>query len=171
MSPEQQKHIAPKQEMLEVMTFLEKWYTDEGVIGRWITALGRFKMKIKHMGSGKHFNADGLSKKTQFYQFREQRGANEPKMKPGFSFFSKQDYDELEPTSWLDTNGKPNGLEIGEPAQDQPGEVKPGKPEEGKPDLAINALIYDQVQLYGKSKPKREVTQHRDMSERQHKLS
>ena len=73
-----------------MVTFLEKWYAyladkeftlrvdnialrwlktysmDEGMIGRWITALGRFKMKVVHRTRDKHFNADGPSKKTKF---------------------------------------------------------------------------------------------------------
>ena len=53
-------------------------------------------MKVVHRTRDKHFNADGLSKKTEFYQLREERRANEPKMKPGFSFLSKQEYDQLQ---------------------------------------------------------------------------
>ena len=99
----------------------------EGLRGRWITALGKFKMKMVHRTRDKHFNADGLSKKTEFYQLREERRANEPKMKPGFSFLCGQQSDELEPTPWLDANGKPNGLNANEPTQDQPGENELGK--------------------------------------------
>ena len=87
------------------------------MIGRSIAALGRFKMKIVYRTREKHFNADGLSKKTEFYQQREERRANEPKMKPGFSFLSKQENDHLGPTSWLDANGRPNRLEISELTQ------------------------------------------------------
>ena len=102
-----------------------------------------------------------MSKKTEFYQLREERRASEPKMKPGFSFLSKQEYDELEPTPWLDANGKPNGLEMSAATQDQPGEEKPGKAEG---DLGINALIYGHVQLNGEPKPKHEFKQHKNTS-------
>ena len=151
MSPEHQKYGAPKQDMLVVVTIKEKWYAsladkeftprvdnialrwlktysmNKGMIGRWITALDRFKKKIVHRTREKHFNADGLSKKTEFYEQREERRANEPKMKPGFSFLSKEEYEILEPTPWLDANGRPNGLEVRERAKDKPGEEKSGQ--------------------------------------------
>ena len=74
-------------------------------------------------------------------------------MKPGFSFFSKREYDELEPTPWLDANGRRNNLSANDSLQDQPGEKDLV---ESSGDLGIKALIYGQVQLYGQPKPKRE---------------
>ena len=65
------------------------------MLGRWITALGRFNMKIEHRTRDKHFNADGLSKKTEFYQEREEKRAVQLAVKPGFSFMSQDVYDSL----------------------------------------------------------------------------
>ena len=48
-------------------------------------------------------------------------------MRPGFSFLFKQEYDESEPTPWLDANGKPNGLVMSAATQDQPGKEEAGQ--------------------------------------------
>ena len=55
----------------------------------------------------KHQNADSLSKKTEFYERQEQREANRPEIKEGFSFMDKETYDNLPLTRWLDKSGKP----------------------------------------------------------------
>ena len=38
----------------------------------------------------KHRNSDSLSKKTEFYERQEQREANRPEIKEGFSFMDKE---------------------------------------------------------------------------------
>ena len=38
------------------LRWLKTYSMDEGMIGRWITALGRFKMMIVHTTKDKHFN-------------------------------------------------------------------------------------------------------------------
>ena len=55
----------------------------------------------------KHQNADSLSKKTEFYERQEQREADRPEIKDGFSFMDKETYDSLPLTRWLDKSGKP----------------------------------------------------------------
>ena len=54
----------------------------------------------------KHQNADSLSKKTDFYERPEQREADRPEIKDGFSFMDKETYDSLPLTRWLDKSGK-----------------------------------------------------------------
>ena len=54
-----------------------------------------------------HQNADSLSKKTEFYERQEQREADRPEIKNGFSFMDKETYDSLPLTRWLDKSGKP----------------------------------------------------------------
>ena len=49
----------------------------------------------------KHFNADGLSKKTEFYEEKEEYDRNQP----GFSFLSQETYDQLETVPWLNKDG------------------------------------------------------------------
>ena len=49
-----------------------------------------------------------MSKKTEFYERQEQREADRPEIKDGFSFMDKETYDSLPLTRWLDKSGKPN---------------------------------------------------------------
>ena len=56
-------------------------------------------MIIEHRTRDKHQNANSLSKKT------EQREANRPEIKEGFSFMKKETYDRLPLTRWLDKSG------------------------------------------------------------------
>ena len=48
-----------------------------------------------------------MSKKTEFYERQEQREANGPEIKEGYSFIDKETYDSLPLTRWLDKSGKP----------------------------------------------------------------
>ena len=64
-------------------------------------------MIIEHRIRDKQQNADSLSKKTEFYERQEQREADRPEIKDGFSFMDKETYDSLPLTRWLDKSGKP----------------------------------------------------------------
>ena len=47
-----------------------------------------------------------MSKKTEFYERQEQREADRPEIKDGFSFIDKETYDSLPHPRWLDKSGK-----------------------------------------------------------------
>ena len=64
-------------------------------------------MIIEHRTRVKHQNADSLSKKAEFYERQEQREADRPEIKDGFSFMDKETYDSLPLRRWLDKSGKP----------------------------------------------------------------
>ena len=64
-------------------------------------------MIIEHRTRDKHQNTDSLSKKTEFYERQEQREADRPEIKDGFSFMDKETYDSLPLTRWLDKSSKP----------------------------------------------------------------
>ena len=64
-------------------------------------------MIIEHRTRYKHQNADSLNKKTEFYEREEQREADRPEIKDGFSFMDKGTYNSLPLTRWLDKSGKP----------------------------------------------------------------
>ena len=64
-------------------------------------------MIIEHRTRDKHQNAYSLSKKTEFYMRQEQREADRPEIKDGFSFMDKEMYDSLPLARWLDKSGKP----------------------------------------------------------------
>ena len=125
------KYGAPKAEMFAVVTFVEKYRAylgsepfklrvdnralswlktysiEQSYIGRWIVRLDGYNMIIEHRTRGKHQNADSLSKKTEFYERQEQREADRPEIKNGFSFMDKGTYDSLPLMRWLDKSGKP----------------------------------------------------------------
>ena len=131
LSDTEMKYRAPKAEMFAVVTFVEKYreylgsepfklrvdnralswlktYSmDQSYIGRWIVRLDGYNMIIDHRTRDKHQNADSLSKKTEFYERQEQREADRPEIKDGFSFMDKKTYDSLPLTRWLDKSGKP----------------------------------------------------------------
>ena len=109
LSDTEMKYGAPKAEMFAVVTFVEKYRAylgsepfklrvdnralswlktysmDQSYIGRWIVRLDGYNMIIEHRTRDKHQNADSLSKKTEFYEIQEQREADSPEIKDGFS--------------------------------------------------------------------------------------
>ena len=131
LSDTEMKYGAPKAEMIAVITFAEKnraylgsepfklrvdkralswlktYSMDQSYIRRWIVRLDGYNMIIEHRTRDKHQNADTLSKKTEFYERQEQREADKPEIKDGFSFIDKETYDSLPLTRWLDKSGKP----------------------------------------------------------------
>ena len=64
-------------------------------------------MIIDHRTRDKHQNADSLSKKKEFNERQEEREADRPEIKDGFSFMDKETHDSLPLTRWLDKSGKP----------------------------------------------------------------
>ena len=131
LSDTEKKYGAPKAEMFAVVNFVEKYRAylgsepfklrvdnralswlktysmDQSYIGRWIARLDGYNMIIEHRTRDKHQNADSLSKRTEFYERPEQREADRPEIKDGFSFIDKETYDSLPFTRWLDKSGKP----------------------------------------------------------------
>ena len=131
LSDTEMKYGAPQAEMFAVVTFVKKYRAylgsepfklrvdnrtlswlktysmDQSYIGRWIVRLDGYNMIIEHRTRDKHQNADSLSKKTEFYEKQEQREADWPQNKDGFSFMDKETYDSLPLTRWLDKSGKP----------------------------------------------------------------
>ena len=130
LSDTEMKYGAPKAEMFAVVTFVEKnraylgsepfklrvdnralswlktYSMNQSYLGRWIVRLDGYNMIIEHRTRDKHQNADSLSKKTEFYERQEQREADRPEIKDGFSFMDKETYDSLPLTRWLDKSGK-----------------------------------------------------------------
>ena len=52
-------------------------------------------MKIEHRTRDKQTNADGLSRKTNFYRLRDKRESEEGEVRKGFSFLDQGIYDTL----------------------------------------------------------------------------
>ena len=113
----ERKYSAAKSEMLAALTFIEhnrKWLlgreftirvdnqafswlktysTKSEHVGRWIVRLDGFNMRIQHRTRNHHTNADGLSKKTEYYGRADEREI--PEHVAGFSFMSQEQFDEL----------------------------------------------------------------------------
>ena len=131
LSDTEMKYGASKAEMFAVVIFVEKYRAyigsepfklrvdnralswlktysmDQSYIGRWIVRLDGYNMIIEHRTRDKHQNADSLSKQTEFYERQEQKEADRPEIKDGFSLMDKETYDSLPLTRWLDKSGKP----------------------------------------------------------------
>ena len=131
LSDTDMKYGAQKAEMFAVVTFVEKYRAylgsapfklrvdkralswlktnsmDQSYIGRWIVRLVGYHMIIQHRIGDKHQNADNLSKKTEFYERLEQKQANQPEIKEGFSLLDTETYEALPLTRWLDKSGHP----------------------------------------------------------------
>ena len=131
LSDTEMKYGAPKAETFAVVTFVEKYRAylfsepfnlrvdiralswlktysmDQSYIGRWIVHLDGYNLIIEHRTRNKHQNTDNLGKKTEFYERQEQREADRPDIKDGFSFMDKETYDSIPLTRWLDKSGKP----------------------------------------------------------------
>ena len=117
LSDTEMKYGAPKAEMFAVVTFVEKYKAylgsepfklrvdnralswlktysmDQNYIVRWIVRLDGYNLIIEHRARDEHQNADSLSKKTDFYERQEQRDADRPEIKDGFSFMDNETYD------------------------------------------------------------------------------
>ena len=78
---------------------------DNGLIGRWIAPLGQYDMKIVHIPRERHTNADGLSKKSEFYRLREERRSCQGEVREGLSFLDQETYDALPLVRWIDKTG------------------------------------------------------------------
>ena len=82
-----------------------------------------YNMIIEHRTRDKHQNADSLSKKTEFSESQEQREADRPEIKNGFSFMDKETYDSLPLSRWLDKSGKPLDYHPELPAEHETKEI------------------------------------------------
>ena len=132
LSRTQMNYGAPKLEMLAAFYFIEKFHSylaarkftlrvdnqalswlktysmDLAMIGRWISRLDQYDFEVEHRARTKHFNADGLSKRSNSYiKKREKLLEANPDRAPGFSFMKQEDYDALPVTPWLNKQGQP----------------------------------------------------------------
>ena len=122
---------APKLEMYAVFYFVEKFHSylagreftlrvdnqalswlntysmDQAMIGRWIARLDQYHFKTVHRPRTQHRNADGLSKRTNDYNHREQILENLPEVSEGFNFMSQKDYNDLPTVPYFNKHDHP----------------------------------------------------------------
>ena len=103
-------HLEGREFILRMDNMALKWLKtysmSSDIVACWITILGGFKMKIEHRLWDKHFNADFLSKNTEFYEHRDKFDQSQPAVMPGFAFMDQKTYDEMETVPWLHKDGK-----------------------------------------------------------------
>ena len=83
----------------QAFSWLKTYSTKSEHVTRWINSLGTFNMVIQHRTRNHHTNADGLSKKTEYYQRVEARPMGDKAV--GFQFLSQEAYDALPDTDNL----------------------------------------------------------------------
>ncbi len=126
-------HLEGREFILRVdnraLKWLKTYSMTSDIVARGITILGAFKMRIEHRLRDKYFNADGLSKKTEFYESQEEYDKTRPDITPGFAFLDQNYYDQLETVPWLDKDGREVAEEalkkISGASSPSPGQVRP----------------------------------------------
>ena len=121
----QMKYGAPKLEMYAAVTFVKKFHSflalrkfilrvdnqalsysmDENLIGRWLVVLDQYDFGVEHRPRHKHTNADGMSKRSNYYRLKEELLSRQPEVRAGFNFMDQETYDSLPTAPWLDKHG------------------------------------------------------------------
>ena len=69
-------------------------------------ALEKYRFTVEHRPTTQHRNADGLSKRTNDYQWREKQLENLPPVAEKWSFFSQEEFDQLPDPPWFDLHNR-----------------------------------------------------------------
>ena len=101
------KYGAPKLEMYAAVTFVKKFHSflalrkfilrvdnqalswlktysmDENLIGRWLVVLDQYDFGVEHRPRHKHINADGMSKRSNYYRLKEELLSRQPEVRAG----------------------------------------------------------------------------------------
>ena len=90
----------------KALFWLKTYSTDQAIFGRWIIALEKYHFKVGHRPRTQHCNADGLSKRTNDYQWREKQLEKLPHVADKWVFLSQEDLDQLPVAPWFDLHGR-----------------------------------------------------------------
>ena len=109
----------------QALSWLKTYSTDQALIGRWIMTLDKYHFRVEHRPRTQHRNADGLSKRTNEYRWREKQLAQLPAAGERWNFLSADEFDKLPTAPWFDLQGRviPNHPDL--PAHLQNLEPKP----------------------------------------------
>ena len=86
----------------QALSWLKTYSTDQALIGRWVMALEKYHFKVEHRPRTQHRNADGLSKRTNDYRWREKL----PAVTDKWNFLSQEEFDQLPVAPWFDFHGR-----------------------------------------------------------------
>ena len=103
-------HLCSRKFILRVdnqaLSWLKAYSTDQALIGRWVMALEKYHLKVEHRPRTQHRNADGLSKRTNDYRWREEQLEKLPAVTDKWNFLSQEDFDQLPVAPWFDLHGR-----------------------------------------------------------------
>ena len=57
---------------------------DENLSEKWLVVLDRYDFDVEHRAKQKHTNADGMSKRSNYYHLEEKFLRRQPEVKAGF---------------------------------------------------------------------------------------
>ena len=69
-------------------------------------ALKKYHFRVEHRPRTQHRNADGLSKRTKGYRWREQQLQKQPPAAERLNFVSQDEYEQLPVAPWFDVQGR-----------------------------------------------------------------
>ena len=78
---------------IQALSWLKTYSTDQALIGRWIMTLDKYHFRVEHRPRTQHRNADGLSKRTNEYRWREKQLAQLPAAGERWNFLSADEFD------------------------------------------------------------------------------
>ena len=116
-------YLCPRKFTLRVdnqaLSWLKTYSTDQALIGRWIMTLDKYHFRVDHRPRTQHRNADGLSKRTNEYRYREKQLAQLPAAGQRWNFVSAEEFDKLPVAPWFDLQGRviPNHPDLPEHLQ------------------------------------------------------
>ena len=90
----------------QALSWLKTYSTDQALIGRWVMALEKYHFKVEHRPRTQHRNADGLSKRTNDYRWREKQLEKLPAVTDKWNFLSQEEFDQLPVAPWFDLHGR-----------------------------------------------------------------
>ena len=105
------RYLCPRKFTLRVdnqawLSWLKTHSTDQALTGRWIMTLDKYHFRVEHRPRTQHRNADGLSKRTNEYRWREKQLAQLPAAGERWKFLSADEFDKLPIAPWFDLQGR-----------------------------------------------------------------
>ena len=99
-------YLCPRKFTLRVdnqaLSWLKTYSTDQALIGRLIMTLDKYHFRVEHRPRTQHRNADGLSKRTNEYRWREKQLAQLPAAGERWNFLSADEFDKLPTAPWFE---------------------------------------------------------------------
>ena len=90
----------------QALSWLKIYSADQALICRWIMALEKYHFRVEHRPRTQHCNADGLSKRTNDFLWREQRLEKLPPVAERWILLSQEEYEQLLTAPWFDVQGR-----------------------------------------------------------------